>query len=183
MQTRRAKGPKLPVVLKEITEKLLRDDWYRMSTEDGARKYHIVGCADQEADLHGEGDFCRFEFPMPTKPGPLSQWHVRSQLADNKPANFLKGARQNIERAGVPPAAIDRLLAGEDDLSDFKFRREVSADERLKLLLNYFQAARLNFPDAQSVELDSDELEEASIEREKVCLKELTKRYSKIVDR
>jgi hypothetical protein len=94
------------------------------------------------------------------------------------------GARQNIERAGVPPAAIDRFLAGEmDDLSDWKFRREVSADERARLLSNFFQAARLSFPDAQSVELDSDELEEASIEREKSCLRQLTNKYSKIVDR
>jgi len=188
MQTRRAEvstpGPRLPVVLKEITEKLLQDDWYRMSTEDRARKYYIVGCADQAADLDGEGTFSRFEFPIPTKSGPLSQWAVRSQLADNKPAHFLMGARQNIERAGVPPAAIDCFLAGEmDDLSDWTFRREVPAEERARLLSNFFQAARLSFPDAQSVELDSDELEEASIEREKSCLKQLANRYLKIVDR
>jgi hypothetical protein len=188
MQTRRAEastpGPRLPVALKEITERLLQDDWYRVSTEDRARKYYIVGCADQAADLDGEGAFSRLEFPIPTKAGPLSEWHVRSQLADNKPGHFLKGARQNIERAGAQPAAIDRFLAGEtDDLSELKFDREVSADERLKLLSTYLQAARLNFPDAQSVKLDSDEEEEASIEREKVCLKELADRYSKIVDR
>jgi hypothetical protein len=83
----------------------------------------------------------------------------------------------------VPPAAIDRFLAGEmDDLSDWTFRREVPADERARLLSNFFQAVRLSFPDAQSVELD-DEVEEASIEREKSCLKQLTNKYSKIVDR
>ena len=188
MQTRRAgvstPGPRLPVVLKEITEKLLQDDWYRVSTEDGTRKYYIVGCADQAADMDGEEDFSRFEFPILAKPGPLSQWAVCSQLADNKPATFLKGARQKIERAGVPPAAIDCFLAGEtDDLSDWKFRQEVSADERARLLSNFFQAARLSFPDAQSVELDSDEIKEANIAREKICLGQLTNRYSKIVDR
>jgi hypothetical protein len=99
-------GPRLPVVLEEITERLLQDDWYRVSTEDRARKYYIVGCADQTADLDGEGDFFRLEFPTPTKPGPLSQWAVRSQLADNKAANFLIGARQNLERAGVPPGPL-----------------------------------------------------------------------------
>jgi hypothetical protein len=187
METRRAEvsmpGPRLPLVLKEIADKLLQDDWCRVSTEDQARKYYIVGCADQAADLDGEATFSRLEFPIPTKSSSLSQWAVRSQLADNEPARFLKGARKNIERAGVPPEAIDRFLAGEDDLSDWTFRREVPADERVRLLSNFFQAARLSFPDAQSVELDSDELKEASIEREKNCLEQLTKKYSKIVDR
>jgi len=58
----------LPVVLKEIAERLLLDDWYRVSTVDRARKYYIVGCADQAADLEGEVDFSRLEFPIPTKP-------------------------------------------------------------------------------------------------------------------
>ena len=143
-----------------------------------------MGCADQAADLDGEGDFSRLEFPILTRPGPFSQWAVRTQLADNKPADFLKGARKDIERAGVPPAAIDRYLAGEvDDFSDWKFRREVSFDEHARLLTNFFQAVLLSFSDAQSFELDRDELEEASIEREKSCLKQLTNKYSKIVDR
>lgn len=85
------------MVLEEIAGRLLEDDWYRVSTEDRARKYYIVGCADQAADLDGEDDFCRLEFSIPTNPGPLSQWVVRSQLADNKPADFLIGARQNLE--------------------------------------------------------------------------------------
>jgi hypothetical protein len=95
MRTRRTgvstPGPRLPVVLKEITEKLLH--WYRVSTEDQACKYYIVGCADQAADLDGEGAFSRLDFPIRTKSGPFSQWAVRSQLADNKPALFLMGAR------------------------------------------------------------------------------------------
>jgi hypothetical protein len=133
--------------------------------------------------MDGEMDFSRFEFPTPTRPGPLSQWAVRSQLADNNPAHFLKAARQRIERAGVPPAAIDRFLAGEMELSDWKFRPEVSANERATLLSNFFQAARLSVPNAQSLELDSDETEEADIAREKMCLEQLTTKYSKIVDR
>jgi hypothetical protein len=41
----------------------------------------------------------------------------------------------------------------------------------------------LSFSDAQSIELDDDEAEEAGIAREKICLEQLTKKYSKIVDR
>jgi hypothetical protein len=127
----------MPEVLKEIVERLLQDDWYRVSTVDRARKYYIVGCADQAAELEGEGDFSRLEFPIPTQPGPLSRWAVRSQLADNKPANFLIAARLNLERAGVPPAAIDGFLYGEiDDMSAWKYHRGVPASKRIRLVSN-----------------------------------------------
>jgi hypothetical protein len=175
-------GPALPVVVKEITEKLLTDDWYRMSTQDGARRYYVVGAAE-ESDLDGDADFCCFQFPIPTNPGPLSQWAVRSQLADNKPADILIGARKNLEAAGVRPAAIDRFLAGDNDLSDWGFHRDVPADERITVLLNFLQAARLSLSDARSLKLSRDEEAEAKVAREKICLDQLATRYSKIVDR
>lgn len=84
----------------------------------------------------------------------------------------------------MPLAAIDRFIAGEmDDLSDWKFHPDVSAEERARLLSNFFQAARLSSSDVQSAELDGQEIEEANIAREKNCLRQLTKKYSKIVDR
>jgi hypothetical protein len=188
MQTRRAEvsmpGPRLPTVLKEITERLLRDDWCRTSTEDGTRKYYVVGCDDQAADLGAEANFSRWEFPIPTKHGPFSEWAARSQLADNSRLNYLNRARRNLERAGVPTAAIDRFLTGEtDDLSDWPFDPVLSVEERSRLCSNFFQAVRLNYFDAESVELDCDEVAETNIAREKLCLEEVTNKYSKIVDR
>jgi len=172
------------VVFKEITERLLHDDWLRVSTEDGKRKYYIVGCDDQAADLAGEADFSHSEFPIPTKHGPLSEWATRSQLADDSRPNYLNQARKSLERAGVPTAAIDRFLTGEtDDLSDWTFDPALSFAERAGLCSNFFQAVRLSFSNARSVELDSDEVEEANMAREKICLAEVTNKYSKIVDR
>ncbi|HYL36785.1 MAG TPA: DUF4145 domain-containing protein [Bryobacteraceae bacterium] len=170
--------------MKEITKSLLRDDWCRISTEDGTRKYYIVGCDDQAADLGAEVNFSRFEFPIPTKHGPFTEWAVRSQLADNNRLSYLKRARKNLERAGVPTTAIDRFVAGEtDDLSDWTFDPVLSVEERLRLCSNFFQAVRLNYLDAESVELDCDETAETNIAREKLCLEEVTNKYSKIVDR
>jgi hypothetical protein len=188
MQTRRAAvplpGPRLPVVFKEITEKLLRDDWCRTSTEDGTRKYYIVGCDDQAADLGGDATFSRCEFPIPTRYGPFAEWAARSQLAQNRPLNYLKSARRSLERAGVPAAAIERFLTGEtDDWTASKFDPAVPLEERLRLFSNFLQAFRLSLPDAESVELDTDEVAETNIAREKLCLEELANRYSKIVDR
>jgi hypothetical protein len=188
MRTKRADvsmpGPGLPTVLKEITDRLLRDDWCRMSTEDGARKYYIVGCDDQAADLGAEADFSRWEFPIPTKHSLFSEWAARSQLAENSPLNYLNRARRSLERAGVSTAAIERFLAGDkDDLSEWTFDPVLSVEERSRLCSNFFQAVRLNCSDAESIELDRDEVAETNIEREKICLAEVTNKYSKIVDR
>jgi hypothetical protein len=87
------------------------------------------------------------------------------------------------QTAELEGKAIDRFLAGEDDLRDWKWHHEVTAGERDRLLLNFLQATRLDFPDAGSLELDTDEEAEARIEREKTCLHELAKKYQKIVDR
>ena len=60
-------GPRLPVVLKEITECLRRDDWCRVSSDDGSRKYYIVGYEAHDAHQAGEAEFNLSEFPIPTK--------------------------------------------------------------------------------------------------------------------
>jgi len=167
----------LPKVLKEITEKLLQDDWHRMSTEDGARKYYIVGNEDQEADLVGIADFSRSQYPIPTRPGPLSEWAVRAQVADNR-KDYLKHARTSLEKAGVPAAAIDRFIeSGMEDLSGWKWDPGLSVEERARLCSNVLQAC-LSYSEAQSVELDTDEVVEANIAREKICLAEVTNKLS-----
>jgi hypothetical protein len=36
-------GPALPVVLRELVDRLCADDWYRLSTDDGSKFYYVVG--------------------------------------------------------------------------------------------------------------------------------------------
>jgi hypothetical protein len=171
---------KLPVVLKEITEKLLKDDWSRFATRDGSRKYYIVGNEDQEADLTGAADFSNWQFPVPTRTGPLSEWAVRSQLADNR-KDYLKQARSNLERAGVSATDIDSTI--ERGELNWKFDQAVPGQERLRLMSDFAEALRLVHSDPRDLELDSDEATEAEIKREKLCLQEITAKYVKIVDR
>jgi len=176
--------PAFPLIVKEITERLLGDDWYRVCTGDGTRKYYIVGAAEHAAELSGEAVFDGLQVPTSTKTGPLAEWAVRSQLADNKPAEFLNHARKNLERAGVVAAVIDRFIAGHvDDLSGWTFDENVTRDERVRLLSSFFEAVRLAYSDQTSLQLDRDEEAEADRAREKLCLENVAKRYSKIVDR
>src|SRR5215469_1724557 len=90
--------PDLPLVVKELAEALLADDWYRMSTEGGDRRYYVVRASDQAAD---SAEFSRMDVPTPTRRGPLSEWMVRSQLADHKPDAHLANSRKGLEKAGI----------------------------------------------------------------------------------
>ena len=145
---------------------------------------YIVGCQEQAADLAGEADFDLSEFPIPNVRGPLSYWAVRSQLADNKPNQYLNDARKQLERAGVPHEDIDRSLAsGMDDWSGWKWRSDVTEEERTTLLSNFFQALRLRFSSQLPIYLDGQEIQDSDIAREKMCLGQIAKKYEQIVDR
>ncbi len=108
MRTRTAEAsmfrPRLPSVLKEIAEKLLEDNWCRISTPNRDRFYYIVGFNEQTAELNGHAEFSIWDFPLPTAPGPLAESVSRSQVAEQN--NYLENARKDLERAGVPHDAI-----------------------------------------------------------------------------
>jgi hypothetical protein len=132
--------------------------------------------------MAGDADFSHLEFLIPTEHGPLSEWALRSQVADNSRLKYLNRARKNLERAGVPAAAIDRYLAGDlDELSHWAFDPALSVQERARLCTNFFEAVTLS--EVISVELEGDEVTEANIAREKICLSEVIQKYAKIVDR
>jgi hypothetical protein len=78
-----------------------------------------------------------------------------------------------------PPQWTASLRAG---WRTWKWDPRLSVEERGRLLSSFLQAVRLSLSDPRSIELDSDEEAEAGIKREKVCLRELTGKYAKLVD-
>jgi hypothetical protein len=178
-----APGPRLPVALKEIAEKLTQDNWCRISTHDGKQTYYIVGCDEQSADIDGRAEFPRWDFPTPTQLGPLSESFSRSQVAD-KHRDYVKQAQSDLECVGVPQATIDRLAVLDlDSPMDWGLGAKIPRVERNRLLSNLFQALRVARTGAQECTLDDDESAEADIVREKLCLQEVAAKYLKIVDR
>jgi hypothetical protein len=77
-------GPRLPDVLKEIADHLIRDNWCRFSTADGKRAYYIVGCDEQESEMAGKAGFSHCQHPTPTPTETPSEWATRPQVADKE---------------------------------------------------------------------------------------------------
>jgi hypothetical protein len=178
--------PSLLPVFKEIAEKLLRDDWSRISTPDGDQAYYIVGSQAQYADFNGQADFSRCDFPLPVPLGPISESVVRSQVADNKTSfqDHLNEARKQMEKAGLAPASIDRLIQGNlEVLYDWMPNAKIPVQERMKLISNLAVAVKFSRADVSAIERAVREDSEVRITREKLCLRQMAGKYPKMVDR
>lgn len=176
--------PLLPRVLREIAEKLIADDWFRMETQDGSHSYYIVGARAYDGEMRGELSFttCCIVSPR-TDVGPLGEYIARSQTAGEH-RDYLKHARKRLEREGVSPGAIDRFLHGDLDALPDLVPASVSHEESLRMfgdLLDAWRVSQIRERDAMA-ELNDDERQEVDLQREKLCLKEIVTRYGKIVD-
>lgn len=177
----RVPGPRLPIVLREIADRLIADDWCRVSSADAA--YYIVGFDAHVADVSGAAEFPISEWPLPTPVEPIAEHLVRAQLAERR--DYMKKAVKDLEEAGVPRSAIESFLAGEGAAP--RFKESVSREERLRLLSQFLDAWRVSMIRPGTLGVDVDEIREqqrqVDIAREKLCLRELATEYEKIVDR
>lgn len=171
----------LPAVMKDVAARLVADDWCLMKSKDGERSYYIIGVGDydaQEAAQMSGADFAIRTTTARSHVGPLGEYVVRSQVARSQ-EDYLKGARRDLEQAGVLPSAIDRLLDNEMNWGEL-FPESVPLEKRWTLLLNFLEALRV----AQGVtELDQEDAREVDAARQKLCLHEIAAKYRKIVNK
>lgn len=170
---------------KEMIERLRADDWARVSTEDEKYSYFVLGLEGHTAEIERRGDFNVWEYgrlpaSSPDELSPKARRYVQAQVARGKKPD-LAPLRRRAERAGVPPAALDALEAGDKD----QFRRLVGdlSLEMLTPLHAFFEAvtgATESFDDFVPTKEERAEIEEA---REKHYLQKLAKVFSRIVDR
>jgi len=177
-------GPRLPIVLREIVDRLCSDDWERRSTEDDDQFYYIIG----EAASASETNFKVSEFPaakataQPKQAGPPAEWHVRSQIAGRHP-NYLRRARRRLEDRGVSASAIDRFLEEEKNLEEFFAGEFILNVEGLAALTEFVQAWQIFKSEGQPRSLDEEDAQEVDTAREKMYLQEITKKFAKILER
>lgn len=175
-------GPRLPQVLSEIADYLQNDDWCRVSevsNDESRAHYYIVGFKNHEAHVAGEKELPLSEFPCQSHYGPLAEWAVRSQLGRDPRVEQLKSARRSLKNAGVNSTDVENWILGDGPL-EVKFAKGIPKPERIRLFNDFLEALNLNSPD---VKLSRSENDEADIAREKICLKEVATKYSKIVER
>jgi hypothetical protein len=184
----RVPGPRLPVVLRELVDRLCAGDWERRSTKDGSRFYYVVGAESAGATSGAVNESWVSEFPAekptrdPKQPSPLAEWHVRSQVAGKHP-NYLERARRRLERAGVESQAIDRFLAGKGNIQEFFEGRFGQSEKDWETLNEFLKAYRISKSAEPPMELDDEEMNEIEIAREKMYLQELCSKFERMVDR
>jgi hypothetical protein len=141
-----APGPDLTLVLKEIVKALIADNWLRFSSKDSKQKYYVAGASEWEAHVSGKADFDHMEFPLPSKPGTLSEWAVRSQLGEDARQGLSRQALNELTKASEHVEDLDLLLSGDaEDGGRFRFKPGVPKQERGRLLSNHMQANALGF--------------------------------------
>jgi hypothetical protein len=188
----RIRWPELPLVLEEIVAKLLADDWCRCLAEDGQRSYYIVGIAAHEAHVFGDEAYPISEYPRECPSDLLEEAFVRSQIP-RRYADYLPRVREDLERAGVSPAAIDRAIdrivagevGGEGPFEGWRWSEFTTPDQRVELLGRFLSVLLVSISHRRSevVPLVDEESLQVDVTREKLCLREVSKLYQKIVRR
>lgn len=183
----------LPAVMQNIAERIVADDWFERESADGSQSYYVIGQSAYWDDVNGGYHYIDCLVTPGPETGPLAEYLVRSQVARGHP-DYLKRSRKRLEQAGAPPAAIDRLVAGDreaaGELLEFameNIRRCGESDEKWMAFSHFLEALAITRCREQGrlvkTELDQEEVQEVDLAREKQCLKELVSQYGKIVNR
>ena len=170
----------LAEVMQDVAGRIIADDWFSRELLDGSQSYYVIGAKAYGDDLETGWSYTECCVQIGRKIGPLAEHVVRSQVAGSRRENYLKRERKRLERAGAPPEAIDRLIGGDLDGLAGLFPASLPPEKRAELLVPFLEALRVSWG---VVELDQEEAEEVDAARAKLCLREVVKKYGKIVDK
>ena len=184
----------LPTVLREIAQKLIAGDWFKMISDDEKSFYYVIGRQSHDAELSHQAAFNNMMLPGGSARapiGPIGEFKMRSQVAGSHP-DYLKQARERLYQSGAPPDLIDRAIAnllGDDDndavWAELRPYKKSNPQLGWDYFMGYLKAYRVRLHESGSVplQLDQDDELEVDADREKLCLQELVKKYGKIVDK
>lgn len=168
-----ARVSRLQVVMKDIADKLIADDWFEMCSPDGSGSYYVIGASEYDADVR---DDYTLVVTSKTRPGPMGEHVMRSQVAGHH-RDYLKDARRRLERSGISASAIDRFMTDDKDALPELFSRFGQDPEPVLDFLEAFRISR------GALDLDQKEEQQTDVVREKLCLREIIARFGKIVGR
>lgn len=170
----------LAETVEDIADKIIVGDWFTSESDDGSRSFYVIGAAAYWDDVQSGGRFTTCLVAPGSKVGPLADHTVRSQVACGRAQEYLKRERKRLEHAGVSSSVIDRFISG--DIDDFAalFPESMTPEDALELISPFLEALRVS---RGPVQLDDEEAQDVAAAREKLCLRELARKYGKIVNR
>ncbi len=156
-------GRRLPEVLSEIIDRLTCDDWYRFAEGEDGKWFYIIGY-EAYTGYEGGEDYAHLEVPQREDVGPLAQWYVNAQIAQR----HGEGKEELI-------ALLQKLASGR--LTDPKEKARLMTELYDDLFVDILKGG------AELSELPDEVRSRIEAGREKLCLREIRKRYAKMVDR
>ena len=156
-------GRSLPAVLAEIIERLTSDDWCRFAEGEGGKWFYVVGY--EAFTEHEEGEsYDDLEKPPREDVGHLAKWYTSAQIARKPP-----------ERDSELITLLEKLKSGglKDPEEKNHLTMRLYDDLFVSLLKEGVGLSEL--PNEVRTRIDSN--------REKICLREIGKKYAKMVDR
>jgi len=166
--------------MKKVAHKIVDDDWFESESPDGSRSYYVIGAEAYRDDVSTNGSYTACIVRPGPEAGPLAQHVVRSQVSGSRPEAYLKRERRRLERAGIPAAAIDRVIGGDIEAVASLFPEGMPSEECLDLLLPFLEALLVS---KGATDLDHEGAGDIDAARGKICLLEVVGRYAKIVDK
>jgi hypothetical protein len=168
----------LPELMQCLADKIIADDWFESQSPDAAQSFYVIGAEAHWDDVKTRSYITCFVGPE-SKVEPLAEHEIGSQVAGSRPEEYLKRERRRLEQVGVSVAAIDRFIDAHTDALAGFFPESMPFAERLDLLLPFVEAVRVSVGRTKLHE----EARGVGAAREKICLREVVRKYATIVDK
>lgn len=182
-------GPlRLTIVLRELAETLIKDDWARWSTGDDTSFYYIVGMKAHQRDQDGDHHLS-LSIGNGRPVSVVGEHQVHAQVASLKGGeHYVRQARARLEAAGIEPVLIDRFLerfeAGDVETAFEGWHVNVPGTDRLDALINFMQALAIRRGAAiETFGTDAERKRELDLALEKVYLEQLARLFEGVVRR
>jgi hypothetical protein len=181
-------GPPLPIVLCELTEKLIADDWARHATPDDGSVYYVLGVAAHDADQVGEPDHLSLSVPHGGQVSVIGEQQVHAQVASVKsPDYYVRQWRKPLEATGIDAREVETFLNAferGDDFSPLVSGWHIDQPDRFNAFINLLRALvlRRGVP-VDELATESEKRQEIGTAIEKMYLEEISRLFKSIVTR
>lgn len=182
-EKRRRRSVALPDVVWDIVQRLVNDDWARLSSEDGTDTYYVLGA---EAWLNETENTHTYdvEFRARKQPSELGKYLMQSQVAAPVSGDeHVRRAGLRLQATGVDLDKVLVFLRSRTADSVEPLAEQPLSDDMIFALADYLEAVLAARVVKGELPLDADLQEQASLAREKLYLHEMAQRYKKAVKR
>lgn len=181
-------GPSLPIVLRELADRLIADDWVRHATADDSSVFYTLGVTAHDADQNGDVDHLSLSVPRGGMVSVIGERQVHAQVASLKSGDhYVRRWRTSLENTGIDAREIDTFLAffeRGDDFSSIVSGWHINRPDRFDAFINLLRAVLLRRGvSVEELATESERRHEIGAAIEKMYLDEICRVFQSLVAR